>query len=188
MINIFGAGKNIFIRIDIMIKFREKLGFTDSKGRFHSRQPDQKLSEKLRDLHVTASRYIVHIESANENFEYWDLWLNESPDLYIWIGNLKSLKRNPFPHSGFTIHFKTGGHHPTRNILTDNQKDRLFTAISRVIPKGEIIGSYGTVTKGGISGLQKLERFYGFKKIDEFLGWDSTDETKRVKIPVLKKL
>ena len=94
------------------------------------------------------------------------LSLKEDPSLYF------ELIRDVNPETGeengeWSIHFKTGNGLPTHTNLTESQKSRLFEAASIVLPEGARLSTWGSLTKGGISGLNRFGGFRGFKKVGE---------------------
>ena len=61
----------------------------------------------------------------------------------------------------WSIHFKT-----ERGALNEKQKQRLFQAAALLIPEGDHLSTYGAISQGGISGLNRF-RNLGFEKTGE---------------------
>lgn len=158
-------------------------------GYIHSRVPNKKLTDIVRDLDILVNYHDKYSLENNRRIKitYFDLWLKEDPMKFIWL--IDARESNLFPYKGFVIHFKTGENLrkvPNKNILTESQKNRLFNSVSMMIPKGEILGSYGSITKGGISGMNKLCN-YGFKIIDYYKNGLFLPEKTKISIPILQK-
>lgn len=133
--------------------------------------------------------------------------LEENPNLYF------ELIRDINPETGeengeWSIHFKTDNGLSTHTDLTEDQKSRLFEAASIIIPEGGKLSTWGSLTRGGISGINRFGGFRGFKKVgernvtlkpgqrkvpielDESLIPDleiiKSEKTKEVKLPILR--
>lgn len=65
----------------------------------------------------------------------------------------------------YSVHFKPNG---DKKTFTKEEKKELFDALAEMIPEGGIVSTYATkesgITKGGIHGLDRLAKEYGFKK------------------------
>lgn len=78
------------------------------------------------------------------------LYLDENPSLYFEV--VKDLE-----DGYWSIHFKTAD--PTdarKSALTKEQKQRLFRAAAVIIPEGDKISTWGSLTKGGVSGINRF--------------------------------
>lgn len=94
------------------------------------------------------------------------LSLEEDPNLYFELirdTDLETGKEN----GEWSIHFKTANGLPTHTNLTEDQKSRLFEAASIIIPEGAKLSTWGSLTKGGISGINRFGGFRGFRKVGE---------------------
>ena len=117
------------------------------------------IEQTLKDLKIIRSEeydkpWRTDPSKSNKAFQ---LQLEENPSLYFEI-----VKDH---EDGFwSIHFKTGNDKETHTDLTEEQKQRLFEAAATVIPEGDKLSTWGSLTRGGISGLNRFGRFRGFKK------------------------
>lgn len=59
----------------------------------------------------------------------------------------------------YSIRFKT-----KRGILNDEQKQQLFDKVESEIPRGSTLSTYGTITKGGVHGVQRFGDYPGWFK------------------------
>lgn len=88
----------------------------------------------------------------------------------------------------WSIHFKTipeGETYETMTPLTEEQKARLFKAAADQIPVGDKLSTWGSLTPGGIAGLNRFESL-NFKKVGER---DVVDrEGNSIKIPIYEKV
>lgn len=92
--------------------------------------------------------------------------LEENPNSYF------ELIRDINPETGeengeWSIHFKTDNGLPTHTNLTEDQKNRLFEAASVILPEGGRLSTWGSLTRGGISGINRFGGFRGFRKVGE---------------------
>ena len=94
------------------------------------------------------------------------LSLEENPNLYFELIKDTDLETNE-ENGEWSIHFKTGNNKSTHTDLTDDQKQRLFEAASIVLPEGAKISTWGSLTRGGISGINRFGNFTGFRKVGE---------------------
>lgn len=87
----------------------------------------------------------------------YQLQLEEDPSLYFEI-----VKDHEDGY--WSIHFKTDNPDPNGpySALTPDQKNRLFEAASLVIPEGDKLSTWGSLTKGGVSGLNRFGNFNYF--------------------------
>lgn len=94
------------------------------------------------------------------------LQLEENPDLYFEL--IRDIDIDTGEENGeWSIHFKTGNNKSTHTDLTKDQKQRLFEAASIVLPEGAKLSTWGSLTRGGISGINRFGSFKGFKKSGE---------------------
>jgi hypothetical protein len=84
------------------------------------------------------------------------------------------------------LHAKTGDtkHNPTKSVLSSEQKDRLFKAAASVIPVGDKLSSWGTVTKGGFHAMNRFSDL-GFTKVGERDVVDTNGNS--AKLPIMRK-
>jgi hypothetical protein len=68
----------------------------------------------------------------------------------------------------YSIHFKPAN---GKKTFSNEEKKVLFDALAEMIPEGGIVSTYATkesgITKGGIHGLDRLAKEYGFKKTNQ---------------------
>lgn len=88
----------------------------------------------------------------------YQLQLEENPSLFFEI--VKDLEPG-----NWSIHFKTANKDNTGTALTEEQKARLFEAAMLVIPEGDRLSTWGELTKGGISGINRFGQMPEFKKV-----------------------
>lgn len=90
------------------------------------------------------------------------------------------LVKNIEPNN-YSVHFKTD-----RNALSYGNKMALFAKIADEIPEGAILSTYGSISKGGIHGLERFGKDFGFNQIGtRQLIMKGTQEP--VVIPILQK-
>lgn len=69
----------------------------------------------------------------------------------------------------YSVHFKPKN--GDKDVFTNEDKKQLFDALSEMIPDGGIVSTYATkgsgITKGGIHGLDRLAKDYGFQKVSD---------------------
>lgn len=122
------------------------------------------IEEKLKTLKVIKGEEYDKPwnEDPTKTNKAFDLQLEEDPSMFFQI--VKDQEDN-----NWSIHFKTENPDPRgpRSILTENQKNRLFEAAATVIPEGDNISTWGSITMGGISGLNRFGQMGGFKRIGE---------------------
>lgn len=88
----------------------------------------------------------------------------------------------------WSIHFKTlveGETYETAPKLTEEQKQRLFQAAAAQIPMGEYLSTYGELTPGGVSGINRFNDL-GFEQVNQRTVKDR--EGNDISIPVFKKV
>ena len=87
--------------------------------------------------------------------------LNEKPEMFFEV--VKDIEDN-----FWSIHFKTGSkeNFDKNSALTSDQKKRLFEAAAKVIPFGNYLSTYGELSKGGVSGINRFGKL-GFTKIGD---------------------
>ncbi len=94
------------------------------------------------------------------------LQLEEDPNLYFEL--VRDIDIATGEENGeWSIHFKTGNNKDNYTDLTEDQKQRLFEAASIILPEGAKLSTWGTLTRGGISGIKRFGNFRGFKKTGE---------------------
>lgn len=121
-----------------------------------------KHQDSLESLQITKSaEYIKPWKSdPTKSNKAFTLSLNEDPDRKFEI-----VKDNEDHY--WSIHFKTlkeGETFETAPKLTKEQKERLFSAAASQIPIGDYLSTWGELTPGGVSGLNKFDK-YGFTKV-----------------------
>ena len=87
----------------------------------------------------------------------------------------------------WSIHFKTipdGNTFESFTPLTEEQKTRLFKAAADAIPIGDKLSTWGSLTPGGISGINRFKSL-GFKQVDTREVTDSNGNS--IQIPILEK-
>lgn len=90
------------------------------------------------------------------------------------------LVKNIEPNN-YSVHFKTD-----RNALSYGNKMALFAKIADEIPEGALLSTYGSISKGGIHGLERFGKDFGFNQIGtRQLIMKGTQEP--VIIPILQK-
>lgn len=138
--------------------------------KFNQINEDDRVESQVLDIDETLTR--LGITRSEEYDRPWKtdpskvnkafmLQLTENPSLYFEI--IKDLE------DGFwSIHFKTANPDPNGNpvILTNEQKERLFNAAAIVIPEGDKLSTWGELTKGGVSGINRFQNL-GFVKVGE---------------------
>lgn len=160
-------------------------------GRYHSRKPDRELTKITKDLNVSVSSYTDVIGDKGE-MKFMDVWLNEDPSKFFWLGNFDSLLNNDSGWHGWTIHFRTYQDNAKREYtgkseITEEQKKRLFEATSRIIPQGETLSSYGTISPGGVHGLERFGSL-GFNRVGTAYPLDCYNRNKKIAVPIWKKI
>ncbi len=94
------------------------------------------------------------------------LQLEEDPSLYFELVKDKDSETGE-ENGEWSIYFKTGNNKENYTDLTDDQKYRLFEAASTIIPERGKISTWGSLTRGGVSGINRFGQFRGFKKVGE---------------------
>lgn len=108
------------------------------------------------------------------------LSLQEDPDRKFEI--VKDIEDNYW-----SIHFKTikeGETFETAPKLTEEQKQRLFEAAALQIPQGDYLSTWGELTKGGISGVNRFGN-YGFIEVGKRQVKDRKGNN--IEIPIFQK-
>lgn len=108
------------------------------------------------------------------------LSLQEDPDRKFEI--VKDMEDNYW-----SIHFKTikeGETFETAPKLTEEQKQRLFEAAALQIPQGDYLSTWGELTKGGISGINRFGN-YGFIEVGKRQVKDRKGNN--IEIPIFQK-
>ena len=83
--------------------------------------------------------------------------------------------------NNYSVHFKTD-----RNALSYGNKMQLFAKIADEIPEGALLSTYGSISKGGVHGLERFGKDFGFNQIGtRQLVMKDTQEP--VIIPILQK-
>lgn len=82
----------------------------------------------------------------------------------------------------YSVYFKTADYE--NNPFTKEEKDLLFQSIVTIVPGGSRISTWGELTKGGVSGVNKLLNF-GTKKVGERNALTKSKEP--IKIPIVEK-
>lgn len=79
------------------------------------------------------------------------------------------------------VHFKTD-----RNTMTNAEKMAMFEALAEQVPEGDFVSTYGSLSPGGVHGLQRFGTDFGFNLVGER---DATlkGTGEPIKIPVWQK-
>ena len=88
----------------------------------------------------------------------------------------------------WSIHFKTIADNETFETapkLTEDQKQRLFAAAASLIPVGDKLSTWGSLTQGGVSGLDRFKNL-GFKQVGVRTVQNVIGEN--IEIPVYEKI
>lgn len=80
----------------------------------------------------------------------------------------------------YSVHFKT-----TLGELPKDKKMQLFQKVADVIPGGSTISTHGSISKGGIHGLERFGKDFGFIKVGERQITDK--KMNPVNIPIFQK-
>lgn len=83
-----------------------------------------------------------------------------------------------------SIHFKTDGQ-KGKGSLTQQEKQVLFTGLNDIIPEGYKISTYGSVSPGGVHGLNRLARENGYIQVGTRMVQDKAGNA--LEIPVFQK-
>lgn len=67
------------------------------------------------------------------------------------------------PNGEYSVHFKPS--EGSRDMFSDEERKLLFDALVANIPEGGIVTTHGTLTKGGIHGLNRFLEDYKFEKV-----------------------
>lgn len=176
----------------IILRNKDSEDFSQD-GFSHSRKPNKELTDEVRDLDLTVSSYTC--PTVKGEMQYLDVWLNEDPSKFFWLGNFDSLgDKNDTGWHGWGIHFRTYEDNfdrhkegNARSVITEEQKRRLFEGTSRIIPKGGLLSTYGTISPGGVRGLERFGDL-GFKRVGTAYPKDDSDHSKVIAVPIWKKL
>lgn len=135
----------------------------------------------LESLQITKSEYQKpwKADTTKTNTAF-ALRLNEDPNRFFEV--VKDIEDNYW-----SIHFKTlvDGETYTPAILTEEQKMRLFKAAAAQIPVGDKLSTWGELTPGGVSGLNRF-RTLGFKQVGTRMVKDR--EGNDLEIPIYEKI
>ena len=82
----------------------------------------------------------------------------------------------------YSVHFKTADF--VNNPFTQEEKDALFKAIVDAVPEGSKISTWGSLTKGGVIGLNRLTK-YGTEIVGERQASDK--DGNNITIPIVQK-
>lgn len=123
---------------------------------FESSEPFVELSSE------TASK--VDIARATKSWKEDSSKSNETIQVYIKGKRNKGYFELVKDHEGanYSVHFKSAK--ATSDNFSAAEKEILFKAIAEAIPEGGILSTWGTISKGGISGLNRFKAL-GFKEI-----------------------
>lgn len=84
----------------------------------------------------------------------------------------------------YSVHFKTADYQ--NNPFTKLEKNKLFKALVGILPIGKIVSTYGSLTPGGFSGIERLRTQFGLTPIGtRRVKEKDTDESRE--IPLLQK-
>lgn len=87
-----------------------------------------------------------------------------------------------------SVHFKTADtFHGVdgRQMLSQNEKKLLFDTYAADFPEGEFLSTYGSLSHGGVHGLNRFKTEYGWKQVGERVVHDTKGN--EITIPVLQK-
>ena len=87
-----------------------------------------------------------------------------------------------------SVHFKTADtFHGVdgRQMLSPNEKKLLFDIYAADFPEGEFLSTYGSLSPGGVHGLNRFKTEYGWKKVGERVVHDTKGN--EISIPILQK-
>ena len=87
-----------------------------------------------------------------------------------------------------SVHFKTPDtFHGVdgRQMLSPNEKKLLFDTYAADFPEGEFLSTYGSLSPGGVHGLNRFKTEYGWKQVGERVVHDTKGN--EISIPVLQK-
>ena len=87
-----------------------------------------------------------------------------------------------------SVHFKTADtFHGVdgRQMLSPNEKKLLFDTYAADFPEGEFLSTYGSLSPGGVHGLNRFKTEYGWKQVGERAVHDTKGN--QITIPVLQK-
>ena len=124
------------------------------------------IEESLENLHIIKSEEYDKPwrDDPSKKNKAFKLQLEENPDLYFELVRDTNFE-NTEENGEWSIHFKTGNGKENHTDLTLDQKQRLFQAASLIIPEGAKLSTWGFLTKGGVSGINKFKNFSGFKQV-----------------------
>ena len=191
--NISFDGKNIIpigteIYIDSPAKLRKVIG-SGKVLKINSKGRDLKTQEIIwEENYKPQEEYLVS--------DYYDKpWKDDSTKSNK--ARLFSLKTKPeeyfelvedidkdtlIPNGEYSVHFKTTG----IQALTEKEKVELINIISSQIPVGAKLSTWGEITKGGISGLNRFKNS-GFRETNEYRNVKDSDNNDII-IPILQKI
>lgn len=70
-------------------------------------------------------------------------------------------------------------------MLSPNEKKLLFDTYAADFPEGEFLSTYGSLSPGGVHGLNRFKTDYGWKQVGERVVHDTKGN--EISIPVLQK-
>lgn len=88
----------------------------------------------------------------------------------------------------YSVHFKTPDtFHGVdgRQMLSPNEKKLLFDTYAEDFPEGGFLSTYGSISPGGVHGLNRFKTEYGWKQVGERVVHDTKGN--EISIPVLQK-
>ena len=184
---VYKSGENIYINSPA--KLRELVRLNDPVVKINSKSRDLKPSEITWDeSYKPTEEYLVS--------DYYDKPWKDDPTQSN-KARLFSLKTKPeeyfelvedidkdtrIPNGEYSVHFKTTG----IQALTEKEKVELINIISSQIPIGAKLSTWGELTKGGISGLNRFKKA-GFKETNEYRNVKDSDKNDII-IPILQKV
>lgn len=129
--------------------------------------------------------------------------IKEGPDIKVWRnykgwnpatryrleGKPSFFERVDDLEPGYhSVHFKTADtFHGVdgRQMLSPNEKKLLFDTYAADFPEGEFLSTYGSLSPGGVHGLNRFKTEYGWKQVGERVVHDTKGN--EISIPVLQK-
>ena len=85
-----------------------------------------------------------------------------------------------------SVHFKTADTFrgiDGRQMLSPNEKKLLFDTYAADFPEGEFLSTYGSLSHGGVHGINRFKTDYGWKQVGERAVYDTKGN--EISIPIL---
>ena len=150
----------------------------------HGAQTTKSISQALYPYETTSVIKEAPEVKVWRNYKGWNpttrYRLEGKPSFFERVDDLE-----PGYHS---VHFKTADtFHGVdgRQMLSQNEKKLLFDTYAADFPEGEFLSTYGSLSPGGVHGLNRFKTEYGWKKVGERVVHDTKGN--QITIPVLQK-